>query len=415
MTPKTKNAVAPRLGFAYDPGGSGKTVIRGGLGKFYEYQLIGVLSDLAQRAVISPSFIFETDEDESPLEGAIPSDACLRPTGSGGLALISPACRAILAATRDRVAAGGFINTEPVVDGDRRLGYLWSFSLGVQHELVPNLALTVDYVGNRGRDQTALIDINEPRQLANGRIGRPGPAVFDPDGTLIPAQARSANFQRVLQYQTLEALNSDYNALEIGMDKRYSNRWSSRFAYTLARARDVGSTGGGTVISSKRFSDDLNPRSDYGRANFDNRHAVAFSLNGNPWRGLGAGLVFRYYSGYPINELVGTDVNGDRDSFDRPIAGIHDQSRPIESELDENGRAIRNGIQGEEQMLVDLRVQYLFNLPRQGNLGLFMEIYNATDRANFGNPAGNRRSQNFLIPVRAGNPRTMQLGLRYTF
>ena len=391
-------------------------MIRGGLGKFYEYQLIGVLSDLQQFAVLSPSFLFQTDEDESALEGEIPSHVCLQPTGNNGLGVISPACRAFLSSIRTNFENGQpVINVEPRVDGDRRLGYLWSFSAGVQRELMPNVGLTVDYVGNRGRDQTGLIDINEPRLLANGRFGRPGPSVFDPDGTLIPPEARNANFGRVLQYQTRDDLNSDYNALEIGIDKRYSSRWSGRFAYTLARSRDVGSTAGGTTISSKRFSDDLNPRSDYGRSNFDNRHAVAFSFNANPWRGLGAGLVFRYYSGYPINETVGTDVNGDRDNFDRPVQGVNDGTSAIVSPLDENGRAIRNGIEGEDQMLLDLRFQYLFGLPRAGQFGLFAEIYNAADTVNFGNPTGNRRSSNFLVPVSAGNPRTMQVGVRYTF
>jgi hypothetical protein len=125
--------------------------------------------------------------------------------------------------------------------------------------------------------------------------------------------------------------------------------------------------------------------------------------------------VFRYYSGYPINELVGTDVNRDNDAFDRPVAGVDDQTRPIQSPLDENGRAIRNGIDGENQVLLDLRFQYLFGLPRSGQFGLFAEIYNATDRVNFGNPTGNRRSSNFLVPVTAGNPRTAQIGVRYTF
>ena len=162
MTPETKAAFAPRLGFAYDPTGEGKMVVRGGVGKFYEYQLIGILSDLTQLAVISPAFQFETDEDESPLDGELPSDPCLRPVGSGGLANISPACRAILTTTRAQVGTGSFVNSEPIVDGDRRLGYLWSFSLGVQRELMPNVGLTADYVGNRGRDQTGLIDINEP-------------------------------------------------------------------------------------------------------------------------------------------------------------------------------------------------------------------------------------------------------------
>jgi hypothetical protein len=427
MTPETKDAVAPRIGFAYDPTGSGKTVIRGGAGKFYEYQLIGVLNELSQRAVISPAFQYETDEDEGPLSGRLPSDPCLRPNGNNGLAVISPACRAVLATVRNRVAAGGFVNTEPVVDGDRRLGYLWSFSAGVQHELMPNVGLSVDVVANRGRDQTALIDINEPRLLQNGTFGRPGPAVFDPEGRLIPSQARTATFQRVLQFQTRDDFNTDYNALEIGLDKRYANRWSGRFAYTLSRSRDVGfvtstspfgnlsTTGGGASISVKRVADDLNPRSDYGRSLFDNRHALAFSFNANPWRGLGAGAVFRYYSGYPINEVVGRDVNGDRDNFERPIRGVDDTTRPIESPIDSSGLAVRNGIDGEELILLDLRFQYMFEMPRQGGLGLFWEIYNATDRANFGNPAGNRRSANFLVPVRANNPRTMQLGIRYTF
>ena len=417
MTPNTKDAFAPRLGFAYDPAGEGRMVIRGGAGKFYEYQLIGVLNDLRQRAVISPSFVFETDEDESPLEGAIPTHPCLQPVGSGGLASIGPACRTVLEATRARVAAGGFVNSEPFLDGDRRLGYLWSFSLGVQRELMPNVGVTVDYVGNRGRDQTALIDINEPRQLANGTVGRPGPAVFDPAGELIPAQARSTTFGRVLQFQTRDDFNTDYNAFEVGVDKRYANRWSSRVAYTLSRARDVGiaATGGGAATASKRVADDLNPRSDYSLANFDNRHAVALSLNVNPWRGLGSGLVFRYYSGYPINETVGSDVNRDRDNTDRPVQGVHDAVRPIMSPLDSSGRAVRNGIDGEDLMILDLRLQYLFDLPRESNLGLFWEIYNATDRVNFGNPTGNRLSSNFLVPVRANSPRTMQLGLRYTF
>ena len=95
------------------------------------------------------------------------------------------------------------------------------------------------------------------------------------------------------------------------------------------------------------MSDDLNPRTDYGRSFFDNRHAVALSLNVNPWRGLGAGAVFRYYSGYPINEFVGSDVNRDRDTFDRPVRGVDDDSQQIVSPVDSTGRAVRNGMDGE--------------------------------------------------------------------
>ena len=49
------------------------------------------------------------------------------------------------------------------------------------------------------------------------------------------------------------------------------------------------------------------------------------------------------------------------------------------------------------------------------SIGLFWEMYNATNRVNYGNPTGNRRSSDFMVPTSAHNPRTMQLGLRYSF
>ena len=417
LTPQSKDAFAPRLGFAWDPFGTGRTVVRGGGGQFYEPLLVIVRTNLLQSAVIAPSFIYQTDEDLSALAGRIPADPCLQPVGDGeGRALLGPTCRAILTDITNRVAAGSFINTEPVVDGDRRMGYIWSFSAGIKHEVMPNTAVSLDYVGNRGRDQTALIDINEPRLLPNGTIGRPGVAFFDPTGELIPPQARNAAFQRVNQFQTLDALNTDYDALEIALEKRQSNRWSGRIAYTLSAANDVqGGAAGGNAISTKRVGDDLNPRSDYGRAAFDNRHAFASSFYVNPWGGLGLGAVYRYYSGNPINELVGTDVNRDRDNFDRPVRGVDDATMPIRSELDANGRAVRNGIDGENVMLLDLRAQYIFQVGGARNLGLFWEIYNATNRVNYGNPTGNRRSSVFLVPTAANSPRTMQLGVRFSF
>ena len=64
---------------------------------------------------------------------------------------------------------------------------------------------------------------------------------------------------------------------------------------------------------------------------------------------------------------------------------------------------------------MDLRFQYIFDLWRQNTFGLFWEIYNATNDVNFANPTGNRNSSNFMIPVSANAPRTMQLGVRYTF
>jgi carboxypeptidase family protein/TonB-dependent receptor-like protein len=416
LIPNTKDAFAPRVGVAYAP--SDKTLIRAGVGKFYEYQATAVASNLLLNAVISPTNMFDTGEDNSALRGVLPAHPCLQPTGRDGLAVIDAACRAQMVDIRNRVAAGTFVNPEPVVDGDRRMGYLIGFSAGVQRELMPGLALTVDYVGNRGRDQTLRVDINEPRLLANGTIGRPGPSVFDPDGTLIPAAARSTNFLRVLQYQSQPEFNTDYDALELGVQRRFANRWSGRLAYTLSRAHDVNAstTGAGNIVE-KRVNDDLNPRLDYGLANTDNRHAFASGADWNAWRGLGVGASFRYYSGNPVNEHLGRDANGDRDAatFDRPVRGRDDATLPIVSPVDANGLAIRNGIKGKNKILLDMRLQYVQRLMTAQTVGFYWEIYNALDRVNFGNPVGDRRSPFFMQSINADLPRTMQLGVRYTF
>ena len=423
LTPETKNAFAPRLGLAYDLTGDGKTLLRGGFGKYYQLHQLNVLSTLLTGAVIGPNYLFDTGELASPATtGVIPvhtftgfgfngvQTGCVQPTGSSGLALIGPQCRAFLTQLRQRVLDGGYVNDQPFLDGDRRMPYLWAFSVGMKQQIGSYLAVSADYVGNRGRDQVAQIDINESPPGANGRITRVGVDVFDPNGELIPPEARSTQFRRVLQYQSREELNTDYNALELALEKRMSQRWSGRVSYTLARARDVGA-----------ITYDTNLRADYGRTSFDNRHAFAASANANVWRGLGAGFVFRYYSGYPINETLGGDstsfpgANGDGDNNDRPVQGVSDATRPILSPVDGNGRAIRNGIDGEKQILLDGRFHYIWRIQGRYEAGAFLEIYNLTDQVNYGNPTGARNNTNFMIRTVAGDPRTVQLGFRFTF
>jgi hypothetical protein len=413
MTPNTKNAWAPRLGIALDPMGNGTTVVRAGFGKFYNYPTISIIQTLQSSAVVSPTLVFDTGSNtaDPAVTGVLPTHVCLNPVGNNGIASISPACRTFLEGQRDLVNAGLAINNTqagPTVDGDRRLPYLWAFSAGVKQQLMPTLALSVDYVGNRGRDQTTLLDINQgPTNPATGRITRLTVDQFDPTGVLIPPQARGLAFQRVNQYFTDSRFDTDFNSLEIALEKRTSNRWSGRVAYTLAKANDVGA-----------ITDDRDPRKDYGRASTDNRHALAMSANFDVWKGLGAGFVFRAYSGYPINETIGapSDRNGNGVNNERPIAGIDDLTLPILSPLDANGEAVRNGIEGNKTVLLDGRFQYIWDVSRF-EAGLFWEIYNLLNKDNFGNPTGTRNSSNFRdrIPTTVGARRSMQLGVRVTF
>ena len=423
-TPADKNAFGPRLGFAYNVAGDGKTLVRGGIGKVFQYTQTPILITLAQRQVIAPTLAYDTAQVTSPATtGTFPvkagdpnATACLNPAAASksGVAVISSACKAFLVGLRSQVLAGGFVNSVtagPIIDSpDRQMQHTWAFSFGVKREIAKDMAVSIDYVGNRGRDLTAVIDINEgPMNPATGRVTRLGMSGFNPNNVLnLPAAALNATFVQFNQEQTRPEFDTDFNSLEVELEKRFSTRWSGRVSYTLSHCNDV------VAPLAVLGASDTDPRLDYGRCARDNRHAFAMSTNVQPWKGLGAGMVFRRYSGYPINETTGVDTNADGTNNDRPLKGRDDLTLPIRSAVDSRGVAIRNGLDGQQKLILDGRVQYLWRVQRY-QVGLFLEIYNLTNHNNFGDPTGARNSANFMIPIVVDNPRTAQLGFRLTF
>ena len=202
---------------------------------------------------------------------------------------------------------------------------------------------------------------------------RPGVAVFDPDGTIIPAEARGVNFLRVLQSQTSPVFDGDYKSMQVSLVKRMANRWSGRIAYTLQRSNYVGIGN----PDARRVWLDNDPRADYGEFSSNRTNVLAASGTWNPWRSLTFATVVSAISGAPINETVGRDVNGDLDNNDRPIAGIDDLLRPIVSELDGQGRAVPYGIRGPESVTVDLSFRYQLPLGgRLDSLDFFFDMFN---------------------------------------
>jgi hypothetical protein len=69
-------------------------------------------------------------------------------------------------------------------------------------------------------------------------------------------------------------------------------------------------------------------------------------------------------------------------------------------------------------MQIDVRAGYRVRMAANRTIDLFAEVFNLTNRANFNNPSGDRRSGNFLVPVAlrgGGFPRQLQLGARLGF
>jgi Carboxypeptidase regulatory-like domain/TonB-dependent Receptor Plug Domain/TonB dependent receptor len=408
ITPDSKDDFTPRAGFAWDVTGGGTTVVRGGFGRFNSYMPISLPLFFEQDGVLTlfPSISINRASDTCGcvLVPTLTTDSA----GNLGIAVLSPAGQADIARRRDEVLAGTLFNRNPRLDADgRQMPYQWGWSIGLNHQLAASAALTLDYVGNVSRDQNGVVDINEP---VNGV--RPGVNVFDPDGTLIPPEARSTNFARVLLHDTRADFNGTYHSLQMSVVKRLANRWSGRLAYTLQE----GNYSGLGNPDNRRVWLDNDIRADYGRFNGDRRQVFAASATVNPWRSLTIASVVSAITGAPINETVGQDVNGDLDNTDRPIRGINDLARPILSEVDSQGRAVINGIDGPGSFGLDMSVRYQVPLGAGlDSLDFFYDIFNLTNRENLVPPSGNRRSGTFMVPTAARFARQMQFGVRLRF
>ncbi|MBI3264481.1 MAG: TonB-dependent receptor [Acidobacteria bacterium] len=412
ITPDSKDDFAPRTGFVVDVTGKGTSVIRGGIGRFNAYLPISV--DLAHQAsgIITrfPSLTITAANDTC---GCILRPDVIRDSaGNLGVAVLSAAGIANLQARRDAILAGtNFNTTNPRVDSaGRQMPYQWSWSLGWNQQLGGDMAVTADYVGNVSKDQFGQVDINEPVNRV-----RPGITAIEPllvPGTL-PAAARTLGFGRVLQSQTNPAFDGDYHSLQVSVVKRFSHRWSARGAYTLQKSHYVGLGN----PDARRVWLDNDIRADYGRFASDKRHVLALSGTVNPFKAFTIASVLSAATGGPINEITGTDANGDGDNNnDRPIKGVNDATIPIRSEVDSQGRAVINGIQGNGTLLLDVSFRYQIPVTQVlKSLDLFYDIFNVGNRKNITNPSGNRSSSLFMVPVAAAFARQMQFGFRVRF
>ena len=95
--------------------------------------------------------------------------------------------------------------------------------------------------------------------------------------------------------------STDYDALMIGVEKRFSNNWSARAAYTLSYSRG-NTSGGGVPGSGFQLLDDLNLDLNEGPTSFDQRHNFVVSGTARVPRtgGLNVSWVARALSGTPF-------------------------------------------------------------------------------------------------------------------
>ena len=444
------NNLAPRIGFAWAPGGS-KWVVRGGYGIYYNPTVFNIALIGWQGGRVAPFAVgFPTNAfPNPPFNITDVFDTNITPQGCDVPALFGILTSYTECTTEDGVSQN-LVN--PFVQN-------WSFSL--QRQFSRDFLVEVSYVGSRGRDLFQRVDRN-PRQ---------GWELVDPNNCAtansVPCLRSRLNNNRGAITEVSNGGQSTYHALQVSATHRFSRRiplaitaaytWSHMIDNTseifgpgvrFVPSADIidlvfGQAEAQAVEAITPFAQDPNNTvtGERGSSSFDRRQRVAISfVYQMPSPDSGAARVFfgnwqfnglfTAQSGQPFTPLNGIgrcrDANGDGVlTNDRPLIGnpaapensvavlvdcadpslgytrpedpltvfsqteAMQNSRFVQAPLNTLGTAGRNILTGPNIINLDFAVFKNFPWGERRNLQFRIEAYNVFNRANPGNLIGN--------------------------
>ena len=205
----SKKDIGPRFGFAYDVNGTGKTLVRGGFGVFWNFSPGGTSSSKAQ----NQPFLQSTSLNANPTSygsNLLLKDGLPNPPG------VHP----------ELPAAGA---TRSIFDINFRDAYARQWNLNAQRGFGTNYLAEVAYVGSQGRQMVLKVDINQAKPVvgvSDSNVGRP----FI---TLAPG------LRSLSQSQSIGKL--DYHGLLMKFQRRFANNFSFLNSYTYGHSIDFAS------------------------------------------------------------------------------------------------------------------------------------------------------------------------------
>jgi hypothetical protein len=416
---KAKFLPAPRVGIAWSPFASKKTVIRAGAGLYYA--LLDNLSyRLDQNGPYNTVFAAKNIAFSSIAPDAVYTSAKVIPSG---------------------------------VQPDLRTPTVESWTLKVDQQLSPNTSLGVSYIGSHGYHEILSIDANLPNPTICP--ASPCPASY-PAGTLYyPQNAPLSNNALGNTTHWFSEGVSSYNGLAVDVNRRFGHGLQFRGAYTFSRALDDGDSMNTSVATNSPafVANPLQPKTDYGRASFDIHHAAVFNAtyelpfgrskasDKNPWvkklignwqvsgiETLQSGLPFTPQLSYnPSND--GDTRNPVRPSLNPDFSGQVIQDGPnryfnpnafIQPLPGTYGNAGRNILQGPGLAETDVSLGKKFSLSDRLDLQFRSEFFNVFNHTNFNtpnpvvyaSPTGGPSPTAGVITSTSTTSRQIQLGLK---
>jgi hypothetical protein len=234
LTNTDKNNFSPRVGVAFDLFGNSRSVIRGGYGIFYFLDRGGIDNQLAQNPPYSGFSVFSYENGARiTLSGRGPDNIPSTQTNPNGNRALNDSRLATGTLPLGSVSGVDLNNPQNVdvlaILPDNKTSNVQQFNVQFQQQLTDDTALTVGYVGTRGRNLALYYNLN-------GRIVEPGTAVGCPR-----ALVNNRCFPLINRVNVRDDNGkSSYDSLQIQVERRLSQGLQYRFAYTYSKTKDNG-------------------------------------------------------------------------------------------------------------------------------------------------------------------------------
>ena len=462
-----KNLFSPRIGFSWDPTRTGRWVVRGGVGVYHDWVVLGQSVDQTRNN--PPGVLSETFTNVAPDGTPLSNYFSIAPSQTYPWGFTLPTIPAGSLNSHGGIA--GLPTNVNSLDRNLVAPLAVNYVVGVEHQLVGNLVAGANYTG--AHSYNGLTGSNVNRFPGGATFSGTGGAVLETIGTLNP------NFGAITFVNNANA--ATYNSMILYVRGKSGRRTSFQASYTLAHAKDY-------PEANTRFDQDggLNipaPSSYfsyYGDANYDVRQRFSFSgvynLPGMPngvakvltsgWSvsaiaAIQTGTPFWVIDNRPFDpmcDVSGTptpcsspgaagfaiipgtmapdsgDYNVDGTNYDVPntpsqsFTGSHSRNSYIhglfaatdfpQPTIGSEGALRRNIYRNPGLLQIDASVLKNNHLPwlgEAGNLQLRFDFINVLNHPNLGNVDPNMGDAGFGKVGTALNARQLQLGVRVSF